>query len=460
MCGIIGIFNYQESNFIILELLDGLKKLQNRGRDSYGILLSSSENKIIIKEEELITIEKIKEMNLHSLNFNIVLGHSRYSTSYDTLESKNNCENSHPFVGLNVKLGTFYIVHNGNINFSKQIRDNYPNLNDTKILVKFIEQEEGDTWIEIIGKIIKKIPGIYNVILATKEKLYAFKDRFNMRPLCLGKNKYGYCVASESIALKNYDYVKELEGGQIVEISKLGLKTFNVLENEYKICLFEFIYFLNPNSKFNSTEVFSLRYSLGNELAREETYHIDKRNKNDIVVIGSPDTGIPSGKGFAQSLDINYEQFLEKNKNRGRSFILGDDKTRNEECKKKFLVNPDYSIKDKIVFFVDDSIVRGNTTRRIINLLKEYGAKEIHIRISSPKIIDICKFGIDIPTKDELVMNRMNEKEYEKEYQINSLRYLTLDLMERVIGNGLGIPKKSFCNGCFGGEIQKELLDW
>lgn len=460
MCGIIGIFNYQESNFITLELLAGLKVLQNRGRDSYGILLSSKNNKIIIKEKELITIETIKKMNLHLINFNMALGHTRYSTSYDTIKSKNDCNNSHPFAGVNKTMGKFHLVHNGNINFSKEIREKYSNLNDTKILVKIIEKEKGDTWKDIIGNIIRNIPGIFNIIITTEDKLIAFKDRFNMRPLCLGKNKNGFCIASESVALKNYGYVKEIKGGQIVEISNSGIITFDVLEHQNQICLFEFIYFLNPESKFNDKEVFSLRHSLGNELARDENYQIDNINKDNIVVIGSPDTGIPSGMGFAESLDINYKQFLEKNKNRGRSFILGDDKTRAEECKKKFLVNPDISIKDKIVFFVDDSIVRGNTTKRIINLLKEYKPREIHIRISSPKIIDICNFGIDIPTREELVMNRMNEREYEKEYQIESLRYLSIDSMKRVIGNGLNIPKNSFCSGCFSGIYNNKLLDW
>ena len=170
MCGIIGIFNYQESNFIILELLEGLRKLQNRGRDSYGILLSNSENKIIIKEKELITIEKIKEMNLYDLKFNKVLGHSRYSTSYNTMESKNDCNNSHPFHGLNKNLGTFHLVHNGNINFNSSIKELYPKLNDTKILVKIIEKEV-DTYIypyfyKIIIYFYKLIPKkIYNMLI-------------------------------------------------------------------------------------------------------------------------------------------------------------------------------------------------------------------------------------------------------------------------------------------------------
>ncbi len=460
MCGVIAIYNYQDSNIIIIELLESLKKLQNRGRDSYGILLSNKDRNIIIKESELITIENIKERNLHNINFNLALGHSRYSTSYDSIESKNNVEKSHPFEGVNINLGIFHLVHNGNINFNSEIKKQYHGLNDTQILVKIIEQINKFTWKDIISEIIRNIPGIYNVIISSNGDLYGFKDRFNMRPLCVGKNEFGFCLASESNALGNYSYIREIKGGQMVEISHMGIRNFNVLENQNRVCLFEFIYFLNPKSKFNDKEVFGLRHSLGYELGRNESQHIDSNNKSDIVVIGSPDTGIPSGIGFAESLDLKYEQFLEKNKNRGRSFILADDSSRAEECKKKFLVNPDFSIKDKIVFFVDDSIVRGNTTKRIINLLKEYGAREIHIRISSPKIIDICKFGIDIPTKDELIMNRMDERGFEKENEIESLRYLDLDSMQRVIGKGLNINKNNFCIGCFSGNYEKQLLDW
>ncbi len=460
MCGVIGILNYEQSNIIIIELLESLRKLQNRGRDSFGILLSNLENNFIIKDKELITIEKIKKNNLHNFNFNLALGHSRYSTSYDSLESKNNADKSHPFNGKNINLGQFFIVHNGNINFSKSLKEKYKGLNDTQILVKIMETINKNTWKEIITDIIKTIPGIYNVILSSKGQIYGFKDRYNMRPLCLGKNKFGFCLASESEALGNYKYVKEIKGGEMVEISNLGIKNYDILENNYRVCLFEYIYFLNPHSKFNDIEVFSLRHNLGYELGKNEKYRIHTNNKENIVVIGSPDTGIPSGIGFAESLDLKYEQFLEKNKNRGRSFILADDSSRAEECKKKFLVNPEFTIKDKIVFFVDDSIVRGNTTKRIINLLKECGAKEIHIRISSPKIIDICKFGIDIPTKDELIMNRMDEKGFENDNQIESLRYLDLESMRKVIGEGLNIEKNNFCVGCFTGDYERKLLDW
>ena len=162
----------------------------------------------------------------------------------------------------------------------------------------------------------------------------------------------------------------------------------------------------------------------------ENTEGISTQN---IVVIGSPDTGIPSGKGFADKMGFEYQQFLEKIKNSGRSFILKDDHSRTQECNKKFLINPEFNINGKIVYFVDDSIVRGITTKKIISILKHHGAAEIHIRISSPKIIDICKFGIDIPTKNELVMNRMSEAEYVAEYGINSLKYLPQKICEMLL---------------------------
>ena len=171
MCGVIGILNFNGSNIIIIELLEALKKIQNRGRDSYGILLSNDNENIIIKEKELITVDIIKQKNLHNNNFKIVLGHSRYSTSYDSYESKNSVEKSHPFKGINCNLGEFFLVHNGNINFSKDIIEKYKGLNDTQILVKILEKLNGITWEEIIRKIINEIPGIYNVIIKSNNRI-------------------------------------------------------------------------------------------------------------------------------------------------------------------------------------------------------------------------------------------------------------------------------------------------
>lgn len=454
MCGVIAIFNKQANNLIILELLTSLKNLKNRGRDSYGILLSSSEKITNVKSHEPIEINKIPNVDLQCSLYNIGLGHARYSTSYK--ENKRDLNMTQPFKGENVNLGEFYLIHNGNINFSEEVVLGFPDLNDTQIMVKIIEREIGKNWMEIFSNIIRKIPGVYNIIVSAGGKLYAFKDRYNVRPLCIGKNNMGFCIASESSVLQNYNYDREIHGGELIEISNKGVKSKKVIRAIDTSCIFEYIYFLNPSSKINNVDVFSIRYALGEKLGLK-----DEILKNDnIVVIGSPDTGIPSGMGFAKSLDLNYEQFLEKNKNKGRSFIMANDSQRKDECLKKFLINPEYSIKDKIVYFVDDSMVRGNTTKRIVKLLKEYEPMEIHIRISSPKIIDICKFGIDIPTKSELVMANFSEEEYIKEVGINSLKFLELDDMLEVVGKSLGVSENSFCKGCFSGVYQQNLLDW
>ncbi len=456
MCGVIGIFNFQYSNIIILELINSLKKLQNRGRDSYGILLLNNNDNFLYKSHILINLDKVKELKLQQSFYNIALGHSRYATSYLSEGIKNNIYDSQPLKGKHPLLGVFFLVHNGNINFSTEIKDKYSNLNDSNILVKIIEDLTENTWSNIFEYIIRVIPGVYNVIVTTSNCIYCFKDRYNVRPLCYGMNKRGYCVASESVALGDYKYVSEIDGGELVEISYEGIKRKRILENTNKICIFEYIYFLNPDSIMNTQSVFNIRYNLGLELAMKENI----LNKENIIVIGSPDTGIPSGMGFAEKLGVKYEQFLEKNKNKGRSFIISSDEGRKDECKKKFLINPEYSIKDKIVYFIDDSIVRGNTTKRIVNLLKEYEPQEIHIRISSPKIIDICKFGIDIPTREELVMNQKDEEEYAKEVGFNSLRYLEIDSMVKIIGKSLGKNKENFCLGCFGGGYESNLLTW
>jgi amidophosphoribosyltransferase len=456
MCGVIGIFNFHYSNIIILELINSLKKLQNRGRDSYGVLLLNKDNTFLLKSHELINLDKVKEYKLQHSFFNIALGHSRYATSYISEGGKNNIDDSHPLKGIHLKLGEFFLVHNGNINFSNEVKEKYPNLNDSNIFVKIIEESKEESWNCIFSKIIKEIPGVYNIIVSASNSLFCFKDRYNVRPLCIGENKNGYCVASESVALGDYKYVSEVEGGELVEISYGGLKRNKIIENINKICIFEYIYFLNPDSVINNQKVFNIRYNLGMELGENEIIE----DKDNIIVIGSPDTGIPSGMGFAYKLGVKYEQFLEKNKSKGRSFIISSDAGRKDECKKKFLVNPEYSIKDKVVYFVDDSIVRGNTTKRIVNLLKEYEPKEIHIRISSPKIIDICKFGIDIPTKEELVMNIQDEKEYAEDVGFNSLEYLSIDSMVKVISKSLGKKEKDFCIGCFGGGYESNLLDW
>jgi amidophosphoribosyltransferase len=455
MCGIIAIINHIENRNIIQQSLVGINKLKNRGRDSYGLLFVDKENhSVLIKQTQIIEYHDIVNNNIVS-NYSIVLGHTRYSTNYLN-GSKGDIGYAQPLLGIHPKLGDFYLVHNGNINFNQDIKNNYPECIDSQILVKIIENIDINNWIDIINHVLKTIPGVYNVIILNNQKLYAFKDKYSVRPLCIGSNKSGYCVSSESNALGNYNYLYEINAGEILKIDDKITKFETEINNNLNICLFEYIYFLNPNSIINDQNVFQIRYNFGRKLAESEII----TNKEEVLVVGSPNTGIASAMGFADYLHIKYSQILKKNENTDRSFILKNNESRNKECSKKFMLDLSSEPKDKVIYFLDDSIVRGNTIRHIIELLKSFEPKEIHIRIPAPKILDICKFGIDIPTREELLMNFTDEKQFCQDNNIQSLKFMDIDSITGVLSKGLAVGKKDICVGCFSGKYENKLLDW
>ena len=455
MCGIISIINHIQNRNIIKESLEGINNLKNRGRDSYGLLFVDKENhSVLIKQTQMIDYQDIVNNNILS-EYSIVLGHTRYSTNYFN-DFKGDVGYAQPLFGNHPKLGDFYLVHNGNINFNQDIKNKYPECIDSQILVKFIENIDISNWIDIINHILKTIPGVYNVIILNNQKIYAFKDKYSVRPLCVGSNEFGYCVSSESNALGNYNYLYEVNAGQILRIDDKITKFETELDNNLNICLFEYIYFLNPDSVMNQQNVFQIRYNFGKKLAESEIIN----NKEQVLVVGSPNTGIASAMGFADYLNITYSQILKKNENTDRSFILKNNESRNKECSKKFILDLSDNPENKIIYFLDDSIVRGNTIRHTINLLKSFNPKEIHIRIPAPKIIDICKFGIDIPTKEELIMNFTNEQKFCEDNQIQSLKFMEIDSITDVLSKGLSVGKNDICVGCFSGKYQNKLLDW
>ena len=538
MCGIIGIYNYEynssnvddtyvdEESYsvkvtnnvhynslqkkidkinsnLLSNIINKLKLLQNRGRDSYGILLLNKNSMYLYKDIGSINEERVYEnyeeytflnnqKKLVSDNlYNIGIGHIRYSTSYNN-HNKISLYYALPFNGTHPILGEFHLIHNGNINFKPEFVKRYytsyetnNQYNDSQLLVKIIENIQANNWLELIRYIIDIIPGAFNVIIATGDMLIGFKDIFNVRPFCLGKNHRGFCLSSESNALQDFKLVKEIDGGEIVVIRRntylcykytpSQIKTDHTLSlnnnRETSSCLFEYIYFMNNNSVINNTKIYDIRYNFGIKLASKEASNFlfnDSTSRNDIVVIGSPDTGIPSGKGFADHLNLNYIQFIKKKKKSGRSFILSNDAYRINECKKKFLVDETLSIKNKVVFFTDDSLVRGHTIFRVVKLLKEYHPKEIHIRIAAPKIKNTCKLGIDLPTKDELLMADLNDNEARSILKINSIKFLTeldmVDVMNSSLNNGSSSNnnnnEQKYCLGCFNGTYNNKLLDW
>lgn len=445
MCGIIGIFSNE--NNVIEETYQNLKSIQHRGRDSYGFVFYNNEFNLIK------ATNKIQKPNLNIRNVTRSLAHTKYTTSYyrKKIKGKEDMLNvTQPFKGFNCRLGEFYLVHNGNIKDLDKVKELFDVddevLNDSHLLLKIIEKMELQRWEDIFNQIMLSIEGSFSIIILTKNDLFCFKDLRGYRPLCIGKNDNGFCIASESVGLGNYKYVKEIERGKIIKINNQGLNEEEIFVDLSKIkekkCLFEYIYFLNKDSLFEK-KVRDYRYNFGIELAKNEL------KLENAVVIGAPMTGIPSGQGFADYSGYQYKQILVKNKNAGRSFILKNDEERIKECKRKFLIENGELAKNKELFFIDDSLVRGNTLKVIIDILRELKPKKIHIRIASPKILNICNYGIDIPSCEELIMNFNTNEEYMKKIGIDSLKFLELENMFSVMGSN------NFCTDCF-----KKSIDW
>jgi amidophosphoribosyltransferase len=466
MCGIIGIYNYLYNSNIINETYENFKKIQHRGLDSYGYVFINNNNLVnLIKN-----VNKIVKPNIEG-EYNISLAHNKYTTSdYRKLlkTDEDMLKVTQPFKGINKRLGEFYLVHNGNIKDLDSLKNIFDlkdeeYLNDSHLLTKIVESLELQQWEDIFNQLILSIDGSFSILVATKNNIYAFKDLRAYRPLCIGSNERGYCLASESIGLGDYKYMREIERGEILKIGSKGIEKYDINVNlgriERKSCLFEYIYFLNGESKsLNNDLVEQIRYQYGIELGKKELYlnlnlniNINKSDKENCIVIGAPMTGIPSGKGFADFLGYRYEQILVKNKNAGRSFILKSDEERIRECKKKFIVENGDLMFNKEVFFLDDSLVRGNTLKVIISILKEYKPKKIHIRIASPKILGICDYGIDIPSREELIMNWNTNEEYVEKIGADSICFLELEDMYKIMGT------KEYCVNCF---KQDTKLEW
>tara|TARA_Y100000589_G_C27121377_1_gene616623 strand:- start:330 stop:1352 length:1023 start_codon:yes stop_codon:yes gene_type:complete len=329
-------------------------------------------------------------------------------------------------------------------------------ISDTQNLVNiFFKDITDDNFEKTLIEIIEKLPGSFAIMVLYKDSLYVFKDKHNYKPCCLGYLNGNYCLLSEN-CVEGFEKIRYIQPGELLKINKSGYKTIYKHENKLELkCIFEYIYFMNPHTLvFDNESVYNIRYNLGRKLAESETMKFDKRN---TVVVGSPATAVPGGKGWADALDLHYCQVIEKQRDCGRTFILKNNETRKHYLK-KFILHKDL-IKDKIIVLIDDSICRGNTLNSVSKMfLEEAEAKELHIRIFSPEVKNPCYFGIDLATKDELIAANHTIEEIEKMNNLNSLRYISVEDMLSVFPTG-----KGFCSGCFTGKYNNpelECLDW
>jgi amidophosphoribosyltransferase len=441
MCGISGI--YAPGRDAARLSYFALYALQHRGQESAGI--AAADGGTIRSHKEMGLIGAVFDEDILSdLAGYVAVGHTRYSTTGSSI-----VVNAQPLLERS-DVGDFAFAHNGNLTNTDELREMLsPSTilqasTDSEVMAKLLVEGEGDM-VARITRVLELARGAYSVVLCTDDELYAFRDPWGVRPLCLGKFKEGgYAVVSESCALSTIgaDYVRELEAGEIVRVNADGLQSFKspVLNAKPALCMFEYIYFARPDSLLNGRSIYQARHAMGQALAREHPTDAD-------VVMAVPDSAIPGGIGYADESGLPYIEGLIKNRYIGRTFISPDQAMRARSVRLKF--NPLFeNLRGRRVVVVDDSIVRGTTTPRIVELLREAGAREVHLRITSPPIKHPCYLGVDMATYDELIAANYTTEEIRKKTGADSLGYLSLAGLVEATGRKAG----DMCLGCLTGE--------
>ena len=452
MCGIIGIYQKGKKHTNAAKLAAyALFAEQHRGQESSGIAVSDG-NKISITKEMGLVKEVFTEKKLKEMDGKLAIGHVRYPT-----KGKSNINNAQPYL-LNTLSGqSFALAGNGDIvnysNIRKQLEKQgvfFESENDGELILKYLvfwHINKGLSIIESIKKIMQNFQGSYSTLLLIKNKIYAFRDPYGNRPFIIGEKDNTYVFASETCCLNiiNVDFIREVSPAEILIVDEKGLKSTPQNPNNYRTsnhnahCVFEMIYFSRPDSIVYNHKVYDFREKLGQKLAENE-------NNIPDVVIPIPDSSNFIALGYAKGLGVDFNFGLIRNHYVGRTFIVPEQTIRDEGVTQKFNVLPDY-FKGKIVTLVDDSIVRGTTIRKLVKMVRKNGAKQVHIRIGSPMVKYSCFYGIDTPTREELIANQKSVEEIKDYLGADSLCYLTTRELKNLVEND-----KEFCYACFDGK--------
>lgn len=425
----------------------GLYALQHRGQESAGIAVADGRGINLHKDMGLVA-QVFTEEKLRPLHGHVAIGHTRYSTT-----GSSKLLNAQPFV-VESALGPLAIGHNGNLTNGTALRNELfqrgfglSSSSDSELIVQLLAGGPGQSWDERINALMDKAQGAFCLTILTRDTLYALRDPWGVHPLCLGQiGEQGWVVASESCALATIGavFIRELEPGEVIAIDATGPRTIGRhASRERHLCLFEYIYFARPDSQIDGRTLHAARVEAGRILAQESPIDAD-------IVIPVPDSGIPAAIGFAQQSGIPYSEGLIKNRYIGRTFIQPDDRLRKVGIQLKFNPLAD-NLDGKRVIIIDDSIVRGNTSGPMVRMLRAAGAKEVHMRVSSPPIKHPCYLGVDMATYPELIAHRLTVPEICTHLGLDSLAYLSLDgLQNATRANG-------FCHGCFTGKYPVEV---
>jgi len=437
-----GVYGHPEAaNMVYL----GLYALQHRGQESSGIV--SSDGKILISHRQMgLVADVFKEDVIKRLEGDSALGHNRYSTT-----GQSHLKNAQPFV-VEYAHGPIAISHNGNLVNAGVLRDElessgsiFQSTSDSEVIVHLIATSREKTLMGRIVEALSRVRGAYSLLFITLDQIIAARDPMGFRPLVLGRfktgsNRNGYVVASETCALDliEAEYLREVEPGEIVSFGPKGMESLKPFPpSPHAKCIFEYVYFSRPDSNLYGRNVYQVRKELGRQLARENHVEAD-------LVTPVPDSGVPAALGYAEESGLPLEFGLIRNHYVGRTFIEPQQSIRHFGVKIKLNAQKEV-LKGKRVVVVDDSIVRGTTSRKIIRMLRDAGAKEVHMRISSPPTISPCYYGIDTPTRSELIASSNSAEEIRKYVEADSLRYLSREGMYAFLDG----RTQGFCDACF-----------
>jgi amidophosphoribosyltransferase len=441
MCSVVGIYGNKNASKLAFY---ALFSMQHRGQEAAGISSSDGVHIHTIKDRGLVT-QIFKEEHFKILKGEMAIGHTRYSTAGD-----DSILDAQP-VFARYGLGEISIVHNGNLVNAKEIREELIKLGaifqsnmDTENLIHLIAKNyKKPTLKERIIDAVKKIKGAFSLVILSRSKMFAIRDPFGFRPLSLGKLKSGgYIVSSETCAfeLVGAEFIRDVLPGEMITFENGEIKSEMIFEPTPKQCVFEYIYFARPDSNVFGKNVYSVRKQMGRELAKELPVDAD-------MVVPVPDSGVAAALGYAQESGIPFEMAIMRNHYVGRTFIEPTQEVR--DLKVKMKLSPiKHKIEGKRLVVIDDSIVRGTTSKRIVRMLKEAGAKEVHMRIASPATTGPCYYGVDTPSKEELIASKLSTEEIAKYIEADSLAYLSIDGLVRAIKD----KKENFCFACFDGD--------
>jgi amidophosphoribosyltransferase len=444
-CGVFGVFGAAEAaNLTYL----GLHSLQHRGQEATGIVTSDGKQLFVHRGLGLVQ-DVFTESVLGRLPGDRAIGHVRYSTA-----GGSHVKNAQP-LAVDYSLGSVAVGHNGNFTNGDQLREDleaegsiFASSGDTEVIVHLIARSRQPTPVDRVADALQQVEGAYSMVFLTHDEMIAVRDPHGFRPLCLGTLRDAYMVASEPIAFQliGAEYQRDLEPGEMVVVNQFGMRSLRPLERaSSKMCIFEYVYFSRPDSNLGGISVYEARKQLGRVLAQECPVEAD-------LVIPVPDSGVPAALGFAEQMGLPYEMGLIRSHYVGRTFIEPQQSIRHFGVRLK--LHPVAGVlQGKRVAVIDDSIVRGTTSRKIVKMIRDSGAKSVDLRISSPPTRWPCFYGIDTPTREELIAANHDPDEIARFVTADTLGYLSVEGLHKAIGG------QGYCDACFSGDYPVPIAE-